>query len=140
MWVSISMVICGVDCLFNLMCVVGCKLFDDGWQVGVFFNVMLVIVLFVDIWVNWWVVCVFCLFSINWMLQLKGEDVEIWLFEVVDLLLIVQYIDEFVFEVVFEGVFEVVVWILFVYWFDDLVMVVFLFSVVFFQIFGLKVG
>lgn len=138
--VSISMATCGADRLPNLMRAVGCKLLDDGRQVGVFLNATLAIALLADIRANRRVACVFCLPSTNRTLQLKGEDAEIRPFEAADLPLIAQHIDEFALEVAPEGVPEAVVRTLFAYRPDDLVMVVFSPSAAFSQTPGPKAG
>lgn len=138
--VSISLASCGLDRLPTMSRGLGCKVFDDGRQVGIFLRRSQSEALLENIRTSRRVANVFSLPSSNRTVQLKGDDARVIPFSVDDLPIIDGHIADFVLEVIPLGMTESVVRVLLAYQPDDLVTVVYSPCAAFSQTPGPKAG
>jgi hypothetical protein len=138
--VSISLASCAPDGLPSMSRGLGCKLVDNGRQVGVFLRRSQSLALLDNIRSSGRIANVFSLPSSNRTLQLKGSDVRILPFLPEDLPVIERHIAEFVLELVPLGMSEAVVRAILAYTPDDLVTVTYSPSAAFSQTPGPKAG
>ncbi len=138
--VSISLASCAPDGLPSMSRGLGCKLIDEGRQVGVFLRRSQSLALLDNIRSSGRIANVFSLPSSNRTLQLKGSDVRILPFAPEELPVIERHIADFVLEVVPLGMSEAVVRAILAYTPDDLVTVTYSPSAAFSQTPGPKAG
>jgi hypothetical protein len=138
--VSISLASCAPDGLPSMSRGLGCKLVDEGRQVGVFLRRSQSLALLDNIRSSGRIANVFSLPSSNRTLQLKGSDVRIVPFLPEDLPVIERHIADFVLEVVPLGMSEAVVRAILAYTPDDLVTVTYSPCAAFSQTPGPKAG
>ena len=138
--VSISLASCGPDRLPTMSRGLGCKVFDDCRQVGIFLRRSQSEALLENIRASGRVANVFSLPSSNRTVQLKGTNARVIPFSVEDLPIIDGHIADFVLEVIPLGMTEPVVRVLLAYQPEDLVTVVYTPSAAFSQTPGPKAG
>jgi hypothetical protein len=138
--VSISLASCGPDRLPTMSRGLGCKVFDDGRQVGIFLRRSQSEALLENIRTSGRVANVFSLPSSNRTVQLKGNDARVMSFSIDDLPIIEGHVADFVLEVIPLGMTEPVVRVLLAYQPEDLVTVVYTPSAAFSQTPGPKAG